>query len=115
MSDQRSEAYTIGADPSCDVVINRPQVSGLHARLSQVGRAFVLEDLGATNGTFVNDMALTPRKPCRLRGGETLRLGRFTLLFHLPRGFSEFLQQRTPSQDQDQDQDDFGNANKKVI
>jgi hypothetical protein len=42
-------------------------------------------------------------------------LGRFTLLFHLPRGFGEFLRQRTQTQDQDQDQDDFGNANKKVI
>ena len=46
-----------------------------------------------------------------------MRLGRFTLLFHLPRGFGEFLQQRSQPQDQDQDrdQDDFGNANKKVI
>ena len=72
-----------------------------------------LTGLGATNGTFVNDLPLTPRKPCRLKGGETLRLGRFSLLFHLPRGFGEFLRQRTQSQDQDQD--DFGTANKKVI
>jgi hypothetical protein len=35
------------------------------------------------------------------------------LLFQLPRGFGEFLQQRM--QPQDQDQDDFGIANKKVI
>jgi hypothetical protein len=56
---------------------------------------------------------LPPRKPGRLRGGEKLRMGRFTLLFHLPRGFGEFMRQRT--QPQDQDQDDFGIANKKVI
>ena len=69
--------------------------------------------MAVANGTLVNDVPLTPRKPYRLQGGETLRMGRFSLLFHLPRGFGEFLRQRT--QPQDQGQDDFGNENKKVM
>jgi hypothetical protein len=35
------------------------------------------------------------------------------LLFHLPRGFGEFLRQRTQSRDQGED--DFDNENKKVM
>jgi hypothetical protein len=51
-------------------------------------------DLGSVNGTLVNEVRLEPRKPCVVHGGETLRLGRFTLVFHLARGFGEFLRQR---------------------
>jgi pSer/pThr/pTyr-binding forkhead associated (FHA) protein len=106
---------TIGRTSDNDLAIPEYTISTRHCLLALVDGEYRLTDLGATNGTFVNDLPLTPRKPCRLQGGETLRLGRFTLLFHLPRGFGEFLRQRTQTQDQEQDQDDFGNANKKVI
>lgn len=106
---------SIGRTSDNDLAIPEYTISTRHCILALVDGEYRLSDLGATNGTFVNDLQLTPRKPCHLQGGESLRLGRFTLLFHLPRGFGEFLRERTQSQDQDQDQDDFGNANKKVI
>jgi pSer/pThr/pTyr-binding forkhead associated (FHA) protein len=106
---------TIGRTSDNDLAIPEYTISTRHCLLALVDGEYRLTDLGATNGTFVDDVPLPPRKPCRLRGGETLRMGRFTLLFHLPRGFGEFLRQRAQPQDQDQDQDDFGNANKKVI
>ena len=104
---------SIGRTSDNDLAIAEYTISTRHCILALVDGEYRLTDLGATNGTFINDVLLPPRKPGRLRGGETLRMGRFTLLFHLPRGFGEFLQQRTQSQDQDQD--DFGIANKKVI
>jgi predicted component of type VI protein secretion system len=54
-----------------------------------------LTDMGATNGTLVDSVRLMPRKPCRLKGGEIVCLGRLNLLFHLPQGFAEYLRQRT--------------------
>jgi hypothetical protein len=36
-----------------------------------------------------------PRKPCRLKGGEIVCMGRLNLLFHLPQGFAEYLRQHT--------------------
>jgi pSer/pThr/pTyr-binding forkhead associated (FHA) protein len=104
---------TIGRTSDNDLAIPEYTISTRHCILALVDGEYRLTDLGATNGTFVNDLQLTPRKPCRLRGGETVRMGRFTLLFHLPREFGEFLRQRTPPEDQDQE--DFGNTHKEVI
>ena len=104
---------TIGRTSDNDLVIPEYTISTRHCLVALVDGEYRLTDMGTTNGTFVNVVPLTPRKPYRLQGGETLRMGRFSLLFHLPRGFGEFLRQRT--QPQDQGQDDFGNENKKVM
>ena len=46
--------WIIGADPSSDVWIDHPEVSGSHCRLSKSEAGYFLEDLGSTNGTFCN-------------------------------------------------------------
>jgi len=104
---------SIGRTSDNDLAIPEYTISTRHCILALVDGEYRLTDLGATNGTLVNQVPLAPRKPCRLRGGESLRMGRFTLLFHLPRGFGEFLRQRTQSSGQGHD--DFGNVEKKVI
>ena len=107
---------SIGRTSDNDLAIPEYTISTRHCILAVVNGGYRLTDLGATNGTLVNDAPLTSRKPCLLQGGETIRMGRFTLLFHLPRGFGEFLQLKTQSKGQiGQIQDDFGNAQKKVI
>src|SRR5262249_45135840 len=46
---------TIGRDPASAVRLPNPQVSWHHARVARdVTGAFVLADLGSTNGTYVN-------------------------------------------------------------
>jgi hypothetical protein len=52
-------------------------VSGEHARLSRVGRAWVVTDLGSTNGTRVNDVTVQRETP--LREGDVLALGNVRL------------------------------------
>jgi pSer/pThr/pTyr-binding forkhead associated (FHA) protein len=104
---------TIGRTSDNDLAIPEYTISTRHCLLALVDGEYRLTDLGTTNGTIVDEARLAPRKPCHLHGGETLRMGRFTLLFHLPKGFGEFLRQRT--QPEDQGQDEFGNDNKKVI
>src|SRR4051794_4389049 len=47
-------SWTIGSKADCDLVVDLPQVSGHHCRLIPEGDGYVLEDLGSTNGTFVN-------------------------------------------------------------
>jgi pSer/pThr/pTyr-binding forkhead associated (FHA) protein len=105
---------TIGRTSDNDLAIPEYTISTKHCILALVNGQYRLTDMGATNGTVVNDVKLTARKPCPLVGGETIRMGRFTLLFHLPRGFGEYLRERTqPSPETDDDE--FGNANKKVM
>ncbi|MCP4359102.1 MAG: FHA domain-containing protein [Chloroflexi bacterium] len=44
----------IGRDPMSDFVLNDPEVSRQHARLTRLDDGFQVEDLGSTNGTFVD-------------------------------------------------------------
>ncbi|MBQ1123908.1 FHA domain-containing protein [Streptomyces sp. A73] len=48
-----SRAYSLGRDPQGDVVIEDARVSWRHATVRWGGRAWVIEDHGSTNGTYV--------------------------------------------------------------
>ncbi|MDZ4766903.1 MAG: FHA domain-containing protein [Chloroflexota bacterium] len=67
------EIVTIGRDITNDIVINDPEVSRHHMRLTRGAGGFTLEDLGSTNGTFINGQRLTGARP--LRNGELVGLG----------------------------------------
>jgi pSer/pThr/pTyr-binding forkhead associated (FHA) protein len=70
---------TIGRDPGCDVWIDADGVSRRHARIRVEGQAANLEDLGSTNGTFLNGTAVN--RPARLKDGDRIRLGKTTVTF----------------------------------
>lgn len=63
----------IGRDPSNDIVINDAEVSRKHARITVQAGGFVIEDLGSTNGTFINGQRLLG--PHVLRAGEVILFG----------------------------------------
>ncbi|MDD5368352.1 MAG: FHA domain-containing protein [Anaerolineaceae bacterium] len=63
----------IGRDLTNDIVINDAEISRRHARLVQQAEGFVLEDLGSTNGSFVNGQRLTT--PYVLQPNETVTFG----------------------------------------
>jgi len=68
-----SNEIIIGRDTQSDIVVNDTEVSRRHARLFLQGRGYVLEDLGSTNGTFVNGQRLMG--PHLLIPGEYISLG----------------------------------------
>jgi hypothetical protein len=49
-----SEEVKVGKDPSCLVRIDDPGVSRFHARIWKQGAGLQIEDLGSSNGTYVN-------------------------------------------------------------
>lgn len=65
--------FTIGRDVANEIVISDSEVSRRHARIFLQGTNYVLEDLGSTNGTFVNRQRLMG--PYVLRPGEVITLG----------------------------------------
>ena len=62
----------LGRDTACDVVIPEPTVSRRHAGLRWDGRELVIEDLGSSGGTFVNDVAV---RHAVVHPGDVVRLG----------------------------------------
>jgi hypothetical protein len=50
---QGGSTYRIGRDPKSDIPMTDPRVSWLHAVLRVDGGAWILEDNGSTNGTFL--------------------------------------------------------------
>jgi pSer/pThr/pTyr-binding forkhead associated (FHA) protein len=67
------DQITIGRDPTNTITINDAEISRRHARLAYQGGKYVLEDLGSTNGTFVNGQRLAG--PRVLKSGEVVSFG----------------------------------------
>ncbi|MEW6083604.1 MAG: FHA domain-containing protein [Chloroflexota bacterium] len=63
----------IGRDDGVEIVISTPAVSRRHARLMLEGDAYAIEDLGSSNGTFVNGDRVIGRR--KLQHGDQIRLG----------------------------------------
>jgi hypothetical protein len=64
---------TIGRSPGNEITINDPEISRRHAQIVVQGQGFAIEDLGSTNGTFVNGQRCAGRTP--LRHGDRIEFG----------------------------------------
>lgn len=53
------EQVSIGRGPDNDIVLDHTSLSGSHAVIRNLGGVFQLEDLGSTNGTYVNGGAIS--------------------------------------------------------
>jgi serine/threonine protein kinase len=72
------KAY-VGRDQGNDIVIDDPEVSRRHAGISRGPSGYSIEDVGSTNGTFVNGVRIT--SPRALRDGDIIGLGQVVLAF----------------------------------
>jgi|GEM_PF-423745 len=67
--------WTVGRAESNHLIVSDPAVSSQHARLEARGGMLTVTDIGSTNGSFVNDMQLTPHLAVTLSPNDRLRLG----------------------------------------
>ena len=79
-ADQAGRTYeldqelTVGRSPGCAISTNYDSYSStLHARLYRNGSQLLVEDLGSTNGTYVNSERVT--RPTKLAKGDLLQIG----------------------------------------
>jgi pSer/pThr/pTyr-binding forkhead associated (FHA) protein len=82
-SDRRGQTYelgdelTLGRATGCQVTIDDNYVSQLHARVFRREGQLYIEDLGSTNGTYLNRKKVTA--PIAVRRGDRLQVGRTVL------------------------------------
>ena len=72
-----SGSMEIGRADRCAIRLQDHYVSQVHARLYEDEGAWFVEDLGSTNGTFLNDGALSGAT--RVHAGDAVRLGKTVL------------------------------------
>ena len=81
--EQRGRAYelldelTVGRAAGCHIALDDRFVSQLHARMFRRDEQSFIEDLGSTNGTFLNDEKVT--SPALLTKGDLVRIGNFVM------------------------------------
>jgi pSer/pThr/pTyr-binding forkhead associated (FHA) protein len=76
----RNGATSIGRSSASDIILKSDDyASGRHARLTRHGGLLYVEDMGSTNGTFVNGRKTVGATP--LRPGDTVRIGSTTFRY----------------------------------
>lgn len=73
-----SDGATLGRG-DVEIPLDDPFASSRHARITRQGRTLVIEDLGSTNGTYLNDEPLTGPQP--LHDGDRIRIGDCEFLY----------------------------------
>jgi pSer/pThr/pTyr-binding forkhead associated (FHA) protein len=74
----RDDRTSIGRSPDCDIFLDDVTVSRRHAVLIRSDEAFVIEDQGSLNGTFVNRRRI---ESAELADGDELQIGKYRLTF----------------------------------
>lgn len=77
-----AQEVSIGRDAVNTIAINDAEVSRRHARMEMRGSAYVIQDLGSTNGTFVNGTRITGMLV--LNPGDTVAFGEGIVLAYEP-------------------------------
>jgi len=68
---------TVGRAEKCHIVVDDTYISQVHARFFADGETFVVEDLGSTNGTYLNRRRIT--SPAELSRGDRVKIGKTVL------------------------------------
>ena len=70
-------SMVMGRAPECELLLDDTYVSQQHARLFGKNGSWYVEDLGSTNGTFVNEQRLAA--PAMVQPGDRIRVGQTVL------------------------------------
>src|SRR5260370_42452623 len=77
------ESIVGGRAPDVDLVLNHPEVSRRHCRISREGETWLVEDLASRRGTAVNGNRISGRTA--LRPGDQIHVGPVILAFGVGR------------------------------
>ena len=69
-----TDEIIIGRADKCHIVMDDTYVSQVHARIFSKGDTYMVEDLGSTNGTYLNRRRIT--SPAELQRGDRVKIGK---------------------------------------
>ena len=69
----------VGRDSACKIRINDKQISGRHCRIISSSQGILIEDLGSSNGTYLNRKLI--KKPMSINYGDRIVIGESILRF----------------------------------
>ena len=73
-----SEEVVIGRTPDCHIQLLVENVSRKHARIIYINEEYKIEDMGSTNGIYINGIKV---EKCSLRDQDLLEIGGVKILF----------------------------------
>ena len=68
----------IGRKSSCDIHLDNLSVSGEHVNIFTIGDDSFIQDLGSTNGIYINNIKVTKH---HLKNGDQVAIGKYSLAF----------------------------------
>lgn len=72
----KGKSVFIGRSSRNDIQFNDMMVSRKHLKIFRTAKAFYIEDLGSTNGTFLNGEIITPGEAYKLSENDTIVIGK---------------------------------------
>ena len=76
-----NKEIVVGRSSDLDMVLVEEMVSRKHARIAYENEAVIIEDLGSTNGTYLNEELLESPRP--LHPGDHVRIGESEFSFEV--------------------------------
>ncbi|MBI1277427.1 MAG: VWA domain-containing protein [Anaerolineaceae bacterium] len=74
------ELIRMGRAPQNEIILEAKNVSRFHCQIKRENDRLVIEDLGSTNGTYVNEVRIS--EPHMLSVGDIVRVGHEQIIFH---------------------------------
>lgn len=64
----------LGTMPNCNVILQGDGISRVHAVINREDNELYVEDMGSTNGTWVNDSRIEAHSKALIKSGDTLKM-----------------------------------------
>lgn len=73
--EMREEGLVIGRDSCCDLKLSDEFVSARHCKVFFKNEHFYIEDLGSTNGTFIDGTEVASSTSMPIAPGQSIQIG----------------------------------------
>ena len=89
-----SKPLILGRLPESEIQVREAFISRVHAGISFANAAFILKDLGSTNGTYRNGARVYE---CNLASGDKIQIGNASLVFEIDSTSGDGLLRQVPA------------------